>query len=85
MAEVYEINVAPHNHYSHLATFISAHFCATIPNVRIFEADIDDVPWKDELVTKPPVIKNGYLDIPDGPGWGVELNEDVIKKHPWAF
>ena len=85
MAEVYEINVAPHNHYSHLATFISAHFCAAIPNVKIFEVDVDDVPWKDELVTKPAVIKNGYLNIPEGPGWGTELNEDVIKRHPWSF
>ena len=49
LAETYEMNCAPHNYYSHLATFISAQWCAAIPNMRILEVDVDDVPWKDEL------------------------------------
>jgi L-alanine-DL-glutamate epimerase-like enolase superfamily enzyme len=84
LAESYEVNVAPHNFYGHLSTLMSAHFCAAIPNFRIMEIDIDDVPWKDELVTVPPVIKEGYLEIPDGPGWGAELNEEAIAAHPPA-
>jgi L-alanine-DL-glutamate epimerase-like enolase superfamily enzyme len=83
MAELYEMNVTPHNYYSHLATFISANFCAAIPNLRILEVDIDDVPWKDEIVTDLPVIKDGYMDIPKLSGWGVNLNEEVIRAHPW--
>jgi galactonate dehydratase len=82
MADAYEINVAPHNFYGHLSTLISAHFCATIPNFRIMEIDIDDVPWKDELVTKPPVIENGELMIPTGPGWGADIDERVVRAHP---
>ena len=35
MADVYEVNVAPHNFYGHLASAISAHFCAAVPNFRI--------------------------------------------------
>ena len=46
MAEAYEINIAPHNYYSHLADLHSLHLCAVLPNVRIMEIDIDDVPWK---------------------------------------
>jgi L-alanine-DL-glutamate epimerase-like enolase superfamily enzyme len=38
------LNVAPHNYYSHLSTLMSAHLCAVLPNVRIMEIDIDDVP-----------------------------------------
>ncbi|RLG57582.1 MAG: mandelate racemase/muconate lactonizing enzyme family protein [Hadesarchaea archaeon] len=83
MAETYEMNVAPHNHYSHLATLISAHFCASVPNLRILEVDVDDVDWKDDLVTDPPKIKNGYLSIPSKPGWGADLNEEVLRAHPW--
>ena len=82
MAEAYEMNVAPHNFYGHLSTLMSAHFCAAIPNFRIMEIDIDDVPWKDELVTRPPVIEDGHLVVPDGPGWGTELNESAIRAHP---
>ena len=84
LAESFEVNVAPHNFYGHLSTLMSAHFCAAIPNFRIMEIDIDDVSWKDELVTVPPVIKDGYLEIPDGPGWGAELNEEAIAAHPPA-
>jgi galactonate dehydratase len=83
LAELYEVNVTPHNYYSHLATFISAQYCAAIPNLRIMEIDVDDVPWKDELVTELPDIKQGNLEIPKKPGWGTKINEDVLRKHPW--
>jgi len=81
MADTFETNCAPHNFYGNLSTAMSAHFCAAIPNFRIMEIDIDDVPWKDELVS-PPVIEAGHLVIGDGPGWGVEVNEKAIRAHP---
>ena len=46
------------------------------------EIDIDDVPWKDDLVTEPPRIENGHLIMPTKPGWGADINEDVVKGHP---
>ena len=83
LAEVYQLNVAPHNYYSHLGSFMSASLCGVLPNVRIMEIDIDDVPWKDELTTSVPEIVDGYMTIPTGPGWGTDLNEDVAREHPW--
>jgi L-alanine-DL-glutamate epimerase-like enolase superfamily enzyme len=83
LAETFEVTCAPHNYYSHLATFISAQWCAAIPNARILEIDVDDVPWKDELVTAVPVIAGGELTIPTAPGWGADINEDVLRQHPW--
>ena len=70
LAELYQYNVAPHNYYSHLATFVSASLCAVLPNVRIMEVDVDDVPWKDELVTNRPEIVNGAMTVPTGPRLG---------------
>lgn len=84
LAEVYQFNVAPHNYYSHLATYISASLCAVLPNVRIMEIDIDDVPWKDDLTTHTPEIADGNMKIPTGLGWGTDLNEDVVKAHLWG-
>ena len=84
LAEVYQFNVAPHNYYSHLATYISASLCAVLPNVRIMEVDIDDVPRKDDLTTHVPEIVDGYMKIPTGPGWGTDLNEEVVKAHLWG-
>ena len=82
MADVYEVNVAPHNFYGHLASAISAHFCAAVPNFRIMEIDIDGVPWRDEIVDNPPVFENGDYLLPKGPGWGVEPNEAAMRRHP---
>ena len=85
IAEAYEVNCAPHNFYGHLSSLMSAHFCAALPNFRVMEIDVDDVPWKDELITWKPEIKAGCVQIPPGPGWGAELNEDVIAAHPPKF
>jgi L-alanine-DL-glutamate epimerase-like enolase superfamily enzyme len=82
MADVYEMNVAPHNFYGHLSSVISAHFCAAVPNMRIMETDVDAVPWRDELVDQPPVIENGEFILPTRPGWGVEVNEAAVRAHP---
>ena len=83
LAETFEVNCAPHNYYSHLATFIAAQWCAAIPNARILEYDVDDVPWRDELVTAVPEIEGGELRVPDGPGFGVDVRKDVLAAHPW--
>jgi L-alanine-DL-glutamate epimerase-like enolase superfamily enzyme len=82
MADVYEMNVAPHNFYGPLSSVISAHFCAAVPNMRIMETDIDAVPWRDELVSETPVIEGGEFVLPTKPGWGVEVNEAGVKRHP---
>src|SRR6201996_8465681 len=82
MADAYEVNVAPHNFNGHIGSLMSAHLCAAIPNFRVMDIDSEDVPWKDELVTPVPRIQNGMFILPTGPGWGVEVNEEVIRAHP---
>jgi L-alanine-DL-glutamate epimerase-like enolase superfamily enzyme len=82
MADAYEVNVAPHNFYSHLATMMSAHFAAVVPNLRIMEIDPETVPWQDELVTVTPRIDAGHLALPTGPGWGTEVDEMALRAYP---
>ena len=50
---------------------------------RSMEIDIDDVPWKDDLVTHAPEIVDGHMIIPKRPGWGTAVNEEVARAHPW--
>jgi L-alanine-DL-glutamate epimerase-like enolase superfamily enzyme len=83
LADVHEIMITPYNALSHLSTFMCAHVCASVPNIKIMGMDVDGVPWKDYIVTEIPTIKDGFLQIPRKPGIGVELNEKEIAKHPW--
>ena len=46
------------------------------------EIDNDVVPWYYDLLTVPPRIENGHLKIPTGPGWGTEIDEEVVRAHP---
>ncbi|MCC2663129.1 MAG: enolase, partial [Geminicoccaceae bacterium] len=82
MADAYEVNVAPHNFYGHLATMMSAHFSTVVPNFRIMEIDPDRVPWYDDLVTVQPRVEDGHLLLSEGPGWGTEVDEAAVRAHP---
>ncbi len=82
LADVYEVNVAPHNYYGYLSDFITANFAAVIPNLRIMETDIDSVSWRYELYSHAPEIVDGHMLTPTRPGWGTEPLELAIFKHP---
>ena len=81
MADAYEINVASHGFAGPLTSVISAHFCAAIANFRIMECDIDEVPWRSQLLTRPYRIENGEMLLPEGPGWGTEVDESILAAH----
>ena len=81
-AEAFEVNIAPHNIYGHLATMMNAHFAAATPNLRSMEVDIDRLAWDDEVFTVLPHFENGHLVLPDTPGWGTEPNEEAVRTHP---
>ena len=55
---------------------------ARVPNLRIFETDIDRIAWDSEVFTHEPEYVDGYIVIPDRPGWGTEPNEDAMRKYP---
>jgi L-alanine-DL-glutamate epimerase-like enolase superfamily enzyme len=82
IADAYEVNIAPYNFNGHLGSLISAHTCAAVPNFKVTEIDIDDMSWKYDIVARPPVIDNGDLVLPNGPGWGADANEDFVRAHP---
>ena len=82
MCDVYEINVASHGFAGPLSTVMSAHYCATIPNFKIMEIDIDEVPWRSTFLTTPYHVENGMLFLPTGPGWGTEIDAGALAAHP---
>jgi galactonate dehydratase len=85
LAEGYEAFVAPHNAQSPFTTVANVHVGATLPNLLIQEC-FDDflVPWSREIMTGAIRIVDGYLEVPDGPGFGVTLDEDAAAAYPYA-
>ncbi len=47
----------------------------------IQEFDTYENPFRDEIVTRKFELKDGYFDVPTGPGLGIEINEEIIKKY----
>lgn len=62
----------------------NAHFVAGIPNRHMLELNITFNPLKEEVFKEPLVVVDGYMDLPDKPGYGVELAPDLEKKFPYA-
>ena len=82
-ADVHTMPVAPHNISSPVGTLAAAHFCAAIPNFLALEFHASEVPFWNDLVSglAQPIIQNGFISIPEKPGLGVELNEEVARRH----
>jgi len=85
MAEAFYASLAPHNPWSPLTTAISLHLDAVVPNFLIQEIPTAGAPpGRARLVQQEiehPV--EGHLEVPDGPGWGVDLDEEFIAAHAW--
>jgi gluconate/galactonate dehydratase len=82
LGNVHSRPVAPHNIAGPVGTLASAHLCASIPNLLALEWHAASVPFFDELVTLDrPVIQDGYVTLPDGPGIGAELDLDVARRY----
>lgn len=86
LAAIYEVPLAPHNISSPLGTLASVQVCSTIQNFMVLEFHGQDVPFWDDLLTgvPKPLIQNGEIAVPAGPGLGAELNEEVARKYAKA-
>jgi gluconate/galactonate dehydratase len=84
MAQEYGVAMAVHMAESPVACMAAVHSAAATENFLALENHSVDTPWWNDLVTglPNPIIQNGYIAVPDGPGLGIEsLNDEVIKEH----
>jgi galactonate dehydratase len=82
-AESYSIAVAPHNPNGPIATAAAIHFAAATPNWIIQESIASDVPWRNDVLTNPVEVDQGYVAIPERPGLGIDVNEREAAKYPF--
>jgi len=80
MAEVHYVGFAPHNPNGPICTASSIQVDACIPNFLIQEFVISDEPLRSQLQQEPIRIIDGYFEIPNRPGLGVEINEEYLDR-----
>ena len=78
IAEAHYITVAPHNPMGPLATAVNLHFAAATPNFKILEYILPVPGTWNEWVDDPYLPVDGYLQLRDRPGLGVEVNEEAL-------
>jgi galactonate dehydratase len=83
LAEAYYATIAPHNPLGPISLAAGVQLAASIPNFLCQE----QVSLGEGYLTQPFVVKDGYLELPRGPGLGIELDEDALADkigHDWT-
>ncbi|WP_416841304.1 mandelate racemase/muconate lactonizing enzyme family protein [Haloferax sp. DFSO52] len=81
-AEENYIPMSPHNVCSPVGTMACVHLGAAVPNFDLLEFHALEVDWWDDLLVRDdPLIQDGVIEVPEAPGLGIELDEDVVEEH----
>lgn len=83
VADRYGVDLCPHNWHNGLMTMANAHLVAALPNPRVLELCMIQGPLQWDILEEKPNIADGWLTLPDQPGLGVTLVEDLEKRFPY--
>ncbi len=78
------LRFTPHSWSSAINTAAAAHLFVSCDNGVVFEFKPNPSPMQDELVDTPYRPDGAWADLPSGPGLGVNVNEDIIRKYLMA-
>ena len=84
MAQQYGVPMVLHYAGTPVGCMASVHSAAATQNFLALENHSLDVPWWSSLVhegVNSPIINHGWIEVPDRPGLGITLNEDVVRQH----
>ncbi len=82
-AQEYGVPMAMHFAGTPIACMANVHCAAATENFLVLENHSVDVPWWGDLVDgiDKPIVNKGFITVPDKPGLGITLNEEVVKQH----
>jgi len=81
MAEKAGLLCVPHSANRAMVVIFTLHMMSAIPNAGPHvEFSIEPGEWQDELYFPKLKVVDGLVQIPDGPGWGVEINRSWLEK-----
>jgi L-alanine-DL-glutamate epimerase-like enolase superfamily enzyme len=84
MAEDYGVPMAMHFAGTPVSCMANVHCAAATQNFLALENHSLDVPWWSSLVQEGvtvPIVNHGWIEVPDRPGLGVTLNEDIVRQY----
>ena len=84
MAEAYFVAVSPHNYNSTTVGLAATlHAAATMPNFLITEYFVNLEELGREIAPEPWEVVHGYIDLPQSPGLGIDLDEAALAAYPY--
>jgi L-alanine-DL-glutamate epimerase-like enolase superfamily enzyme len=75
------VMLVPHAFKTGILLAACLHLIATLPKTDLLEFSLAESPLRTDLLMQPFVARNGYVDVPNAPGLGIEINPDVIAKY----
>ena len=84
LAEGFGVQVAPHLYAGPIAWAAAVQLALSIPNFLILETIGTGGGFHAALLKRPLAWEAGYVQAPEGPGLGVEIDEAVARAHPWT-
>lgn len=83
-AECRYLPFAPHNPSGPVANAATLQLAAVCPNFSILEIMYSDVSWRADVTNEALTYRDGYMEIPDRPGLGIEICEEACLAHPYT-
>jgi len=83
MAHRHGAGVCPHSWHNGLMAMANAHLVAALPDPHVLELCMHQGPLQWGILAQKPAIVKGWLELPDKPGLGVDLGEDLDKRYPY--
>jgi D-galactarolactone cycloisomerase len=84
LASGFHAHFVPHTFSDALTVVANLHVVAVSTNAPVMEYDRTYNPIQTELVTSPPAVHDGVIDLPSGPGLGVDIDWDWVAAHPYT-
>ena len=84
LAGAHHLHLVPHTFSDALTIAANLHVVAASSNAPIIEYDKTWNEIQEKLVVNPPRVHDSVIDLPTGPGLGVDIDWDFVAAHPYS-
>ncbi len=90
LCQLHNLRYSPHCWGSAVGLAAAVHFLSALPDYphsdyqpapRLLEYDVGENPLRDQLLVDPLCAANGNVTVPDSPGLGIVLNQEIVERY----